>query len=892
MERHTWARLEEVFFQALELPLADRPAFLDRICGDDAAFRREIDAVLSGHYRAGGTQDALGLLPSVTDAAAGASSPGTRIGVYELEVLIGRGGMGEVYRAHRADDLYQQQVAIKLMRPGRDSVELMRRFRTERQILARLQHPGIATLLDGGVTELGRPYLVMQYVDGTAITTYARERDLGLDARLRLFLAVCDAVHHAHANLVIHRDLKPSNILVTTDGDVRLLDFGIAKLLDHDSLVETPTGDLLLLTPEHAAPEQFLGSPSTTATDGYALGVLLYELLTGSRPFQLVPAPELHRAVCEVEPDQPSRAAKERARLAAVGLDRPPVAPERIAGDLDSIVLKALRKDPERRFHSVADLADDVRRHLAGFPVRARPESLRYVASRFVRRHRVGVTASGALLLALLALAAVSVQFGVTSRAQARTIAEERDVALEVSGFLETLFASADPFGADAGRMDTLRVRDILDDGVRKARAELADRPAVQARLMTVMGKAQANLGRLDVATTILEEALRIRAAELGTPPLDLAATQRALGEVLWQTGQDEAAENLFRTAVTTLPPDSANRSERSKILNALGNALQRQGRFADAEAAYREALELGEAVSGPDDAELASLVSNVATAVAAQSRRDEADSLFQRAIALARSGVAVDHPRVAALLGARANLKAAQGQLDASIRLHEEGLGILRANLPTPHPRTASALNNLAAAHQRRGDLVAAESLFTEALAMQAALPGDRRRPVAETMFNLAQVMGDRGRVDEALARKREAVGLLTEVIGPDHPTLATMENSIGRSLHQLGRHEEATVAFRDALRIRLAALGDAHPWTAQVRLGLGACLIDLHRYADAEVPLLDAYRSLEPRRAEEARYWDGVLEQLGRLYRAMGRPAEAKHYEDLRVAAAPAGR
>ncbi len=890
MQRDTWDRLEDVFFRALELPPEDRPGFLDRICGGDQAFRHEIDAVLSGHYRAGGTKEPFGLLPSLGPDAAADAPPGTRVGVYELEALVGRGGMGEVYRARRADALYEQQVAIKLMRPGRDSVELMRRFRTERQILARLQHPGIATLLDGGITELGRPYLVMQYVDGAAITTWARERELGLDARLRLFLAVCDAVHYAHSNLVIHRDLKPSNILVTENGDVRLLDFGIAKLVDHDPLGETPTGDLLLLTPEHAAPEQFLGTTATTATDGYALGVLLYELLSGSRPFHLVPAGEMHRAVCGAEPDRPSVAAGERARLAAVGLDRAPVAPERIAGDLDSIVLKALRKEPERRFHSVADLADDVRRHRDGFPVRARPESLTYAASRFLKRHRVGVTASAALLLALVALAAVSVRFGVTSRAQARTIAEERDVAVEVSRFLETLFSSADPFGADGSRMDTLRVRDILDDGARKARAELADRPAVQARLLTVIGKAQANLGRLDVATPILEEAVRIRSDDPGTAPLDLAASRRALGEVLWQDGRAPAAEALFRDALAALPADSANRSERSKILSALGNALQAQGRFADAEAAYREALDLGEAVSGPDDPELAPLVGNLAMAAAAQSRRAEADTLLERAIALGRSGVAVDHPRVAGLIGALANLKAAQGQLDASIRLHEEALAILEANLPVPHQRTAAALNNLAAAHQRRGDLELAESLFTEALAMHAALPGDRRRPVAETMFNLAQVMGDRGRVDEALARKREAVDLLREVIGPDHPSVATMENSIGRSLHQLGRHQEATTVFREALRIRLATLGDAHPWTAQVRLALGVCLVDLRRYAEAEPPLLDAYRSLEPRRAEEARTWNGVLEQLARLYRATGRAEEAGRYEDQRVSGDPA--
>lgn len=505
MQREMWNRLESLFFQALELPPAARAAFLDQACDGDTEVRREIDAVLAAHDTPNVDQLLTPRPPSELPTRA---LTGVRVGAYELDALIGRGGMGEVYRAHRADAQYEQEVAIKLMRPGLDTDELLRRFRTERQILARLQHPNIATLLDGGVTERGQPYLVMQYVDGVPITRYANERALDLAARLRLFATVCDAVQFAHTNLIVHRDLKPSNILVTASGDVRLLDFGIAKLLDEHARDST-TGELLLLTPEHAAPEQFLGDAITTATDVYALGVLLYELLTGFRPFQFVPAIELHRAVCERAPTPPSaaaaadRAPAERARGNGTA-NRPAVDRKALVGDLDCIVLEALRKEPQRRYPSAAALADDVRRYLSGFPVDARPDTFGYIAGRFLRRHRVGVATSAALAAALVALAVVSLRFALTTREQARMIARERDVAVRVSAFLEDLFKAPDPFAIVAVRRDTMRIRDFLAEGTDKVRSRLGGQPIVQAQLLTVLGRAHMNLGLLESAEPLL----------------------------------------------------------------------------------------------------------------------------------------------------------------------------------------------------------------------------------------------------------------------------------------------------------------------------------------------------------------------------------------------------
>jgi serine/threonine-protein kinase len=879
--------MEAVFFEALELPVEDRPAFLDRACGGDAALRAELEAVLAAHQSAGGTRDTDRLLsPEATGLGAGLP-PGTRIGAYQLEAMVGRGGMGEVYRARRADRQYEQLVAIKVMRPGRDTDDLMARFRTERQILARLQHPNIATLLDGGVTPNGQPYLVMQYVDGVPITRYAADRGLDLTERLRLFATVCDAVQFAHQNLVVHRDLKPSNILVTAEGDVRLLDFGIAKLLDVDGANGSTTGELLLLTPEHAAPEQFLGGSITTATDGYALGVLLYELLTGSRPFQFAPAAALHRAVCQDDPIAPSAAAADPERLARAKVDRPPVGAAAIAGDLDAIVLKALRKEPERRYLTAAELADDVRRHLAGFPVQARPETLGYVTARFIRRNRLAVAASTALAIAVAALMVVSIRFAVTSRAQARTIAEERDVAVQVSSFLENLFKSPDPFAAGPSRRDTLRVGAILAEGARKVTTELADQPALQARLLGVLGRAETDLGRLDAALPLLEAAVARRREVSGPDASETAILERALGLTLWQMGKAARAETLFRRAAATLARDSiGQRRERIKAVAALGNSLMSQGRFPAAETEYRQAVSLAEVEYPTEHTEVAGRLSDLAMAVNAQARRPEAELLLRRAIAIERAVNGPDHPRVATPLINLATVLIDVGRLDDAEQLAREALTIQRTRLPSPHPRTASSINNLAAVLVNQGRPRDAEPLFREALAMQRALYGERHPSIAATTLNLAGTIEAQGRVATSLSLQREALAILLATAGPRHPNVAIAHNNIGVSLHKLGRHRESLTEHEAALAVRRAILPPAHPLTTNSLAKAGQCLLELRRFREAEERFDEAYRLSGPSKEANAKQWDALLVQMIRLYRATGRTAEAERVERSRQA------
>jgi serine/threonine-protein kinase len=698
-ESESWRRLETVFLRAIELPTEERAAFLDEACGDDAAFRREVEAVLAGHVAAGGLERPDGLLTIESRPANEQFVAGTRVGPWQLDALVGRGGMGEVYRAHRADAQYEQEVAIKVLRAGRDTNELMRRFRSERQILARLQHPNIATLLDGGVTEAGQPWLAMQFVNGRPITDWADARSLGVRERLALFTTVCEAVRVAHANLVVHRDLKPSNILVTDDGTLRLLDFGIAKVLDAGA-DDPRTGDLLLLTPEHAAPEQFRGEPVTTATDVYALGVLLYQLLAGSRPFHLTPPAELMRAVCEQPPVAPSAAARDRRRLEKVNRTRPPVDATTIEGDLDAIVLKALRTDPARRYASVAELAADVGRYLDGYPVEARPERWSYAASRFVRRNQVPVAAAAAAVLALVALAVVSVRAASNSRQQAESIARERDVAVQVSGFLETLFRSPSPFAVGSERRDTMRLRDFLAEGTAKVRRDLADQPLVQARLLTVLGRAHGDLGLYQEARPLFEEAIRIRRDSLGPDAFETAETERSYGGLLEHLGEYAAAESLMRRVQATFARDSiGRRDDRIRSLTVLANALHRLGRLDDAEPVYRQALALARDEYAPNSPELAGRLSDLGALLGNKAQYAEAESLLTRAIAIEREANGADSPRVATPTNNLATQFLRQRRSAEAEPMLREVLRIVTLALPEAHPLRASAMSNLAAA-------------------------------------------------------------------------------------------------------------------------------------------------------------------------------------------------
>ncbi len=865
----SWERLETVFMHAIELPTEERAAYLDEACGEDMAFRREVDAVLAGHNSAGGRDDPDRLL-TPPQPHPSQFSPGARVGPWQLDGLIGRGGMGEVYRAHRADAQYEQSVAIKVLRAGRDTNDMMRRFRSERQILARLQHPNIATLLDGGVTDAGQPWLAMQYVDGKPITEWADERQLGLAGRLQLFGTVCEAVRTAHASLVVHRDLKPSNILVTAEGTVRLLDFGIAKVLDAGT-DDLQTGDLLLLTPEHAAPEQFRGEPITTATDVYALGVLLFQLLTGSRPFQMTAPAELMRAVCEQAPPNPSAAARDARRLEKANRKTAPVAALQLVGDLDAIVLKALRKEPERRYRSVGELAEDVRRYLDGFPVEARPETFGYVASRFIRRNRIAVTAGAAAALALAALAVVSTRAAARSREQAAAIARERDVAVQVSSFLETLFKSPSPFNAGRERRDTMRLASFLTEGTAKVRRDLKAQPLLQSQMLTVLGRAHSDLGLYPIAQSLLEEAIVIRRRVLGPDAMETASTERSLAGLLQQTGQAAAAESLARRVETVFARDSINkRDERIRALTVRGNSLQLLGKLPEAEPVYRQALALAREEYPDTSSELAGRMSDLASLLGNMAKYDEAEELLRQSIDVETLAGGRDAMRRATPMNNLATVLMRQGRFVPAESLLREANRIVDLNLPDPHPIRGSALDNLGANLSEQKRFTEAEPLLRQALAMKRRALGEKHPGLGNTMSNLASVLDNQGRNAEALVLHQQALALMTETLGPNNPQVAFSYQNLAVSLGRVKRLAEAEGWFEKALALRRATLGPDHPLTLNTLSNLGQLQIDAGRYAQARANLDLAYTAMSknprigPKQLELARQ---ALEKLTKL-------------------------
>ncbi len=545
-------RVTGIFGEAIELTPGERGAFLDAACGAATDLRAELESLLSAYEQAGGFMEALDLErgAALLEAAADVEPSRRRIGPYRLLRELGRGGMGVVYLAERAEGGFEQRAVIKLIKRGMDSDAILQRFLRERQILAGLEHVNVARLFDGGVTDDGQPYFAMEYIDGEPLTAYCEERALSVEQRLRLFEDGCRAVQHAHGKLVVHRDLKPSNMLVTSEGELKLLDFGIAKLLgEEDDATALTQAGMRVLTLDYAAPEQVRGEPVTTAADVYALGVVLYELLTGRRPYDAERRSrvDVARAVCEVEPRPPSLAVASQPRLA-----------KRLRGNLDTIVLKALAKEPSRRYASAEALAEDVRRHRAGHPVQARRETMAYVSAKFVRRHRVSVAAASvATLFLLLGLVGTTWQAAVASeeRDRARLEAERAETVKE---FLVGLFKASDPVESKG---ETITARELLDRGTDRIENELAGHDALQAELFETVAHISYSIGLYDRVRTLGERSVEHTRRAYGADHPQVAEALHTLGWMLHGSGNYPAAEDVARQSLAQrrrlLPPDS-----------------------------------------------------------------------------------------------------------------------------------------------------------------------------------------------------------------------------------------------------------------------------------------------------------------------------------------------
>jgi serine/threonine-protein kinase len=532
-----WDKLQDLFVQLAGLPPDEQRARLDAECGDDDALRAELASMLR-HDTAGDRSYQEAIRVVAADVAKGDEQPwdGMRVGAWRITGKIAEGGMGTVFLGERADDQFAQKAAIKLLSSGLISDSAKNRFLSERQILADLNHPNIAALLDGGTTDDGVPFLVMEFIDGRPIDRYCDEEGVTVDQRLALFKKVCRAIDFAHRNLIVHRDIKPSNILVTDDGTPKLLDFGIAKPLEpelFDHTIAVTRADLRLMTPEYASPEQIQGDPITTATDVYSLGVLLCKLLSGELPYRLPTGRprELEQAICETEPTRPS------------AIPRASVLKKELSGDLDNIVLEALQKEPERRYASVRALIDDVERFEANEPIAAHPESWRYRFAKFVRRHQAGVATAAGMAVVLVSL----VSFYTFQLANERDVAKrERDAAQAVTDFMVELFEVTDPSEA---RGSSITAREVLDRGNERIADELKDQPEIRARLLDAIGRVYYGLGLYEDARQHFGEVVALQ-RETGATEAAIATSIRREADATMEFGDNISGVEMLRNAL------------------------------------------------------------------------------------------------------------------------------------------------------------------------------------------------------------------------------------------------------------------------------------------------------------------------------------------------------
>lgn len=882
-----WKRVEELYHDLVPKG-ANGPTLPVDLPGEDELVVREVRALLkarTGAHALFGAAEALGsrACPAPEVSLDDQSDAGLRTGPYELISQIGAGGMGTVWLARRTDDTFERWVAVKLIKRGMDTEEILHRFRTERKVLAHLDHPNILQVFDGGATEDGRPYLVMELVQGTPIDAYCRSNKLDVPQRIELLRQACLAVHFAHQHLVVHRDLKPSNILVTDQGVLKLLDFGIAKVLHEDAVpftIPATVESVRLLTPKYASPEQIRGEAVTTTTDVYSLGVILFELLTGAEPYELTTRSrsEYERAICGQEPRKPSTAASCGGASGAGGafaagdvhrLRRV------LSGDLDTIVLKALQKESNRRYASTQEFADDLQRYLANEPVRARRDSLGYRAGKFLRRNRAGVAAATSVLVVLLAASGWSTTQYLEARS-ARIVAEqERHTAREISTFVQQLLSSIDPQFA-LGR-DTSVLREALDRAAQRLATERFSNPKVAAELHITIGNAYHNIGENATAEFHLRQGLMLQDGLPEGEELMKARTKIKLASLLHDMSHFAEAETLLRDALHVQQRALGRECvEAAETLRMLGSLLE-QTDAGDAEACFREALEIQRRTVGAESADVARTLYSLAQFLRNRSRPGEAEQLHRDALAIHQKVCGPDHPNVIPMALGLGILLRTNGQFEAAEGQMLDAVRICRKNLSSDHPQLLNVQSNLAALYQDMGRHEDAEQMYRETLDMERRKHGPWHVNVGTTANNLGTLLYKMGRLQEAEVLIGEAMEAYRETLGANHYWVSVLLNTLARISESLGDFEAADGYVSEGLRIR-RAYAETRPWQlAELETIRGACLTAQGRFAEAESVLLRSLRVLGVQYGEDKPVIRETRRRLVALYEAWGRPEKA---------------
>jgi serine/threonine-protein kinase len=864
-----WKQVQALFHAAADRPSGERRDWLLSACAGDPRLLEEVEALLE----ADAVTDHLVDRPLDATAARlldhSLPTAPTHLGPYRLERLLGEGGMGVVYLGRR-DDL-GSTAAVKILRDAWLSPSRRERFAAEQRTLAQLVHPAIAQLHDAGALPDGTPWIVMEYVDGEPLTTWCATRECGISERLRLFREVCTAVQFAHGQAVIHRDLKPSNILVTTDGAVKLLDFGIAKHLeDLDAATDRTRTGLRLLTPAYAAPEQIRGERLGLQADVYALGVILYELLTGRLPYDLTgrTAAEVERLVADHEPVRPS--AVVRAVEGRTGVSRASVGRDTWA-DLDVLCLTAMHKDVARRYPTVEALGRDVDHLLRREPLSARADSVAYRAGKFVRRHRTAVLAGAFAVAMLVTVVAVYTWRLATARNDALAQAGR---AQRVERFMVNLFQGGD----DAvGPADSLRVVTLLDRGREEAR-RLDGEPLAQAELLQTLGELYQKLGNFARADTLLSLALARRQEALGAEHPDVANSLVALGLLHLDRAQYAEAERLVRQGLglseRTRPP---THPDVARATSALGLVLLERGSYDSAIVVQERAVRLHGDSAGPD---LAAALADLATAHFLAGHYDAADSLNQRVLAMHRSLYGDRHPLVAEDLANLGATRFDRGEYAKAEAYHREALVRLEAWYGPDHPRTAASLSKLGQSLVYQDRFDEAQALLRRALDIRERVFGATHPLVAATLNEIGNTALKQDRLDDAEAAYTRMVEIYRAAYADRHYLIGTAMSNVATVYVERKDYVRAETLYREALRRFADTQGPTHMNTGIAHIKLGRVLLREKRYAEAAEESLAGYDIVSPQAAPAVSFLRAARRDLIVDYDSLGQPEKAARF------------
>ena len=797
-----WGRVRVAYDAGADAPPAERAAAIVAASGGDAAVQREATAMLDAQadsFLEG--EAAFGIDRSVLDAQL---ARGTGVAGARIVGLVGRGGMGEVYDAIRVGPGFEKRVAIKVLRAGATHADAVRRFERERRILAGLQHPNIASLIDGGVLPDGRPFLVMEFVEGERITDWCAARRLDSPARLALFRQMASAVSYAHRNLIVHRDLKPGNILVASDGTVKLLDFGIAKVLDDepaDGDAATRPGSVAL-TPEYAAPEQLTSGNVTTATDVYALGLLLFELLTGRRPFAEShrSLPDLTRAVLTTAPPLPSGAVSHAWQGGAVERAR-----RELRGDLDAIILKALRPDATERYASVDEMLVDIACHDAGLPVGAMRGHRGYRVRKFVGRNRAAVIG---VSLVVVALAAGE----ISTLREARHTAVQRARAEATANFLTGMLASVDP----AAEGKEVPMVQLLDTAAARISRDSAIEPEVEASLRSAIGLSYHSLGKFDLAAPHLQRALEIRLKNESSPVL-VATAYRDLAAIYDDRGEYPKADTIYRKAVAALAGarDSAAKALSVDLLEQLARIQSMKGELVEAEKTLRDVVDRKRRIYGDSSDQAAKAFSQLGVTLLQEHKYAPAESAARTSVVMLQRLHDRPHPDLGRAAGRLATVLELSGNRAAADTAYRASLKSLVAALGPQHPDVAWIRYNYAGflmdGKEWRATIVQADSI----LAYRGVTIPETHNTIAGVIQFRAAALGALGDLAGEERGLRESLGLRRKYLGPTHWLVGSSESALGEQLARQGKKSEAMQLLLDGCIVVAKALGPDHPNT-----------------------------------------------------------------------------